>query len=201
MVNPMRGFLLLLLLGATASSAQDMLRTELSQSEDLKKLNALIPHNWSMRIEDNKLIITSAELYWTYNASNMPYSSSEQDMEAYVKEIGHQTKYEVYLEFENRWSDAKIQSMRVENDKIYQKIDSLKKKYRESWKPRNQKFLKELEELKRKIQRLPDFNTERYSIFMSDNIPEVYQIWHDDTVMRDKPYRFREMVKELLSQK
>lgn len=177
-----------------------MTTQELLDSDEARKIKSGIPADWKMEADAEKLVIRSAEVYRIYNASNMPYLMTDREMERYVREHGRETQYELYLMFEHRWTDAKIRKVKSENDKVHRAISLLHEQHKQYWKPRDEEFNRELERLGRKIQKIPDFNTKKYSIVMSDNVHEPYRLWHKESDIMERPYRTKERLKEIFTQ-
>ena len=164
------------------------------QDSVLKKVQSQLPKNWSMKIQKDELIVECSEPVWVLfeNQINAPLDleSQEKRIER-IKKYGHETKARLTFRCESKWSDAKIEQTKKDNDLVYKKMDALIDKYNirhlmdknlnskdgDLFIPKNSDDKKRIKdyyaaknEVEKELKKLPDYNTEKYSLFLIDTI-------------------------------
>jgi hypothetical protein len=155
----------------------------------LAKLQAELKDNWEMKISNDSLIIESRNYIWIdfYNSAGVPVDDPEYDKytDDYLQKNGRKTKMIKILSMQPKWDSVQIKKVIAENKKIGEEMDSLIFKYDLShvkrsfrydeeliWnatdkeQERFEEYKKEKETLRKKIQGLPIYNSEKYSLFI-----------------------------------
>jgi hypothetical protein len=161
--------------------------------EIYQRIKNIQSKRWNIEEKENKFIIALTDSIWFYNPINMPFFKDDAGFSKYAKSGGFKGIYELYLEYEEKWSPQNLADTENKNELIKQKLAKLPEKYNiahlshkfdsyignsDEEKERIKKYEREKEVLGKKLTRLPDFHTNNYSIFISDNRPfEFYQIW------------------------
>jgi hypothetical protein len=154
----------------------------------LEKLKNSLPKGWTMKIENDKLVIKCKEqVYLLYeNKINAPKESeTSEQREDKFKKYGKLVNSQFVFILKNKLSDKEIEGIKSDNKKIYTSISELQKKLKEipvSWKdgnywPRNKEeeimvsdFEKEKSKLESKIIKLPDYQSEKYALYLESEI-------------------------------
>jgi hypothetical protein len=158
----------------------------------LKQISLKIPANWKIVVDKDRIIFErNDQVYSLYeNMINAPISMETEDERAMrIKKFGTKKKTQIVYEFEPKWNAKRLQNVKVQDHLIYNKINGLIKKYKiehlyndmlsskgkdffnkgtDEENIRVEKYKKEKQKLHAKIIKLPDFNTEKYSLFFID---------------------------------
>jgi hypothetical protein len=183
--------LILLILSTCTLYNCDKRRENLN--EIYAKISDLDPEVWRVEHHENSLVIILKDSVWTYNPINMPPFFDDDEFIDYVKGYGFKIRYELNLEYVEKWSEGKLVDIERKNEVIRKEIAALPKKYSidhlshkfdsyiggtDEERERVKKYEEEREQLEKKLETTPDFHTMSYSIFLSDNRPFwFYQIW------------------------
>jgi len=177
--------------------------------EVYQRIKDIVPKNWKVEEQGNKFVIIRNESVWFYNPINMPPFLEEKEFEDYVKKWGNKGQYELYLEYVDKWSEEKTTGLTRKNDSIYTEIQNLPEKCKISHlshkfdsyigntdeeKKRVKEYEKIKENLESEIQRVPDFNTENFSIFISDNTLWPFDIYPLEA--SQEIFNFEEQIKK-----
>lgn len=164
----------------------------------LLQLKTEIQADWNFQKANSDLMIESKTDVWIdfYNSAGVPHDDPElkKFTPEYLQEKGRKTKLLVRFRLEEKWSEAKKQSVIGFNRKIEKEIQGLLEKHKIShvkrssrygeelfWgaspeeKVRIENYRKEKEKLIKTKIILPDYNSENYSFFV------VYKTWNYST--------------------
>jgi hypothetical protein len=154
----------------------------------LKEIKKILPENWSLKIEKNKLLITcSSPIYVIFeNKINAPINiESTEQKQARFKKYGKLVQAQFVFILESRIPDKEIKRMHSENDKISAAINQLRNKLKNipishkdgSYRPQNEEeaklvsdYEKEKAQMEYKIMKLPDYQTEKYALYLESEI-------------------------------
>jgi hypothetical protein len=184
-------------------------------SDDYKKISKIIPEGWEIIIQGNKIDITSKDTFWFYNILNIDVKNTE-ELEKFAKEYGNPRRYKIVLEFEQRWTDEKLNKAKENRDIIKQNINNLPEKLKivhlqptkgpsyfksetEMEKKKVRQFERERKELEEELSicKVPDFNTKRHSIFISNN-KKWYELIYPYS---EEPYLLERNIRNMFSNK
>jgi hypothetical protein len=155
----------------------------------LAKLQTILKDDWDMKISNDTLIIESKNYIWIdfYNSAGVPFDDPEYKKytDDYLQKNGRKTKMIIQLGMQNKWDSLQIKKVIAENKKIGEHADSLIYKYKLShlqrtyrydeeliWnatdkeQERFEEYKKEKETLLKTIKQLPEYNSEKYSLFL-----------------------------------
>lgn len=170
----------------------------------LKKIFEFIPKGWAISVNNDQLVFERADsvLILTedrYNDQNLKKTKFEKTER--IKSLGKKGKSRIVLRFENIWSPEKILAGKNVASFIYQDLKKLPAKYgitnlydttlstrensvytgvSEKEKKQVEKYEKAKKELLLNFVQLPNFNTEKYSFFITsksgfnDNTHSIY---------------------------
>jgi hypothetical protein len=169
-------------------------KSALLEPREKEQLMGLLGSNWSIAEKGERLIITSKEKMWFYNAVSLPYMEGK-ELVKYIKSSGRRDWYEIKLLFVAKWDRKRWNMAREKNDKIWEKISGLPKKHGLTHLTRNKmnSFFPETDQDKVKIQAyekerrglketlivLPDYHSARHSIHRSDNRMGFEAVWSE----------------------
>ncbi len=149
-----------------------------------------LPENWSFSTEGDLFIISCKDSAWVLseNRINAPMEKKEV-MEARVKQFGKKVMPRIVIEYHEKWDADKIQLSAIKNAAIDDEVRELPEKYHITglldsalsgkfgavYTPKNDKDRKLLQQyenerenlLKKKIV-MPDFHSEKYSLFIRE---------------------------------
>ena len=182
-------------------------------SDDYKKISKIIPEGWEIIIQGNKINITSKDTFWFYNILNIDVKSTE-ELEEFAKEYGNPRRYKIVLDFKQRWTDEKLDKAKKNRDMIKQNINNLPEKLNishleptkgpfyfrgetEEERKKVQQFERERKELEEELSicEVPDFNTKRHSIFISNN-KKWYELIYPYS---EEPYLLEKNIRNMFS--
>jgi hypothetical protein len=157
----------------------------------LKKLKNQLPANWSMRIENERLIVKRNEPAYQQitNLINAPAAlikKEQQEKQTIAKKEGIEVFCTFVFQLETRWFPERLEQARNTNKSIDREISQLSKKYNitnlynrasktveglyrgktAEEKRRIDAFEKEKKELEKKWVRLPDYVSRDYCLFL-----------------------------------
>jgi hypothetical protein len=161
-----------------------------------------LPAGWVFTADKGDFIIFRKDsvLILSENRINAPLENKEVKLN-HIKEFGVKTQAKVIIHYENKWDFLRIQEAQIKNASIMDEIQKLPEKMKitslldsklsRKGKPvytaKNEKdqlcisnYYKEEERLEKKIVKLPDFNSQLYSLFIvsedgkEDNMHYVY---------------------------
>jgi|WetSurMetagenome_2_1015567.scaffolds.fasta_scaffold226266_2 hypothetical protein len=147
-----------------------------------------IPKNWVFTADSNHFTITCTDTVWVLdeNRINAPFEKKE-DQIARIKNNGKRIVPEIVLQYVNKWTPDQIQQANIHNAIYDDEIHKLPKKLNieclrdkklsgknatiytptnEQEKKRIEQYEIELTRLQDKKIRLPDFHSEKYSLFI-----------------------------------
>lgn len=147
-----------------------------------------MPKGWSFNAVGDKFILTSPDTVWVLeeNRNNAPVEKKE-DLIKRIKESGIRVIPEIVIRYEDKWTPDKIQQSLIQNAAIDNEIAGLPEKYNITqlfdkklssknhtvYTATNEKekglivqFEKEKSSLLAKKVILPDFHTQKYSLFL-----------------------------------
>ena len=152
-------------------------------------------------IYQDRIIITSKNLYWFYVAVSLPLMD-EDEFIRYVKNSGRQDYYEITLIFVEKWTMEKYQEAKIHNQAIWEELDKLPEKYGVAHLSPNKmgSFFPDSEEDKEKIKKydqeykvlmaqlieIPSHHSTNYSIFFRDNTIGFEWIWSEEELINSK---------------
>jgi hypothetical protein len=152
------------------------------------KILHYLPKGWFIYEKENQLIFEKQDTVWVLNENHKNASSSIETKEekiARIKKSGKPDKSKIIYQFEKKWSQEKIKQELIENDTLYKEIRRLPKKYNiedlrdkvlssrqgdvyvgktDKEKQSINLYEKEKILLMKKVNQVPDFNTENFSI-------------------------------------
>lgn len=179
-------------------------------NEIYAKISDLDSEIWKLEQHENTLVIVLLDSVWTYNPINMQAFIDEKEFEGYVKTYGFKVRYELSLEYVEKWSEGKIIDIERKNEAIRKEIATLPEKHKidhlshkfdsyiggtDEERIRVKRYEEEKEQLEQKLHKVPDFNTKSYSVFISDNRPYwFYQIW--PTEVSAEVYQLEEKIRK-----
>jgi hypothetical protein len=147
---------------------------------------------WTMSDLGDKIILETKTRCWFYNAVSLPIMD-EQELTRYIKESGRKEYYQITLLFVPRWSEEKLTGAREHNDQIQAAIAALPEKLglthltpnkensffpeSETDKPKIKKYEEERARLEVELVPIPEYYSERYSIFWQDNRLGFEAVW------------------------
>jgi len=154
----------------------------------LVELKKILPKNWSLKIENEKLVITCSEMVYSLfenkiNALNNNETSLQK--EERFKKYGKRINPQFVFELKNKLSEKDINKIKSENNKINTAIAELQKKLKEipmsrkdgNYLPRNKDeerivadYEKERSNLESKWMELPDYQTEKHALYLESEI-------------------------------
>ncbi|MBU0489847.1 MAG: hypothetical protein KKA07_00110 [Bacteroidetes bacterium] len=176
--------------GAFAQNEKVADTTDLIAGDNILSIirNAL-PAGWSMRIEQQKIIVERKDSVWVLLENRLNSLVTKMDKEKKEEEIKARGKrtasYVIYL-FEEKWSIEKVEDARQNNSKLCNELRALPKKYgvenlrdaelstkehsvyagkTDEEKKNVEGFEKEKFEIEAKIIKLPNYHTTHYSIY------------------------------------
>lgn len=202
---PITLLLCIILTGCTLYSKNDISQ---KTNKIYQTVQSVLPNGWSISAEENKLIVGRDEKVWFYNQINMPAFLGEKELENFAKSMNFASRYEIYIDYTDRWSDEKLKSVTEANKAIQTEMANLPEKHNltnlinkfdeyigsnEEEQKRVEAYEKEKSELEAKVQKLPDFNTNEYSIFISTNQSWSSGIW--PTKAGEEIYKTEELIK------
>lgn len=145
-----------------------------------------IPEGWTFIASGDTFIIRSCDTAWVLeeNRINVPREDNEKRIQRILAK-GKRIIPEILIKYEVKWSLDKIQQAKIFNTSIENKIQQLEKKYNIDqiekkvskngieYFPINEKenklldaYYKEKEELTTKKINIPDFHTQKYSLYI-----------------------------------
>lgn len=187
----------------------------------LEKLANNLPKNWSFSLNNENLILTRNEPVWIEfeNRINAPVIINDATKKR-TSPSGKETICKIVYHLEKKWSDEKLKQIEEEKNTLLKQINDLPKQFnitklydaflsskgRPTYVGRNQAEKKQVADYEKKkieledqIPVLPDFTTEKYSLFLeSDNCA------HDEFTTISPPeaseeiFQTREKIHELL---
>lgn len=171
------------------------LQSPLITKPEYKRLMETAGSDWDVKFEDHEIIITSKVPCWFFIAVSLPVMEPDQFV-SYVKGSGRQDYYEIHLHFVSKWDEEKTSAAETHNEKIWEEIISLPEKHgvahlmqtkTNSYLPETEEdekrvaeYDKEYETLLEQLIRMPDFQSEKYSIFINDNKIGFEGVWNED---------------------
>jgi hypothetical protein len=184
-------FLLSLLVAINVSANADDAKI-IQGDKVLKALQASLPPNWSMRVENDKITFERNGEVWVLpeNQINAPLSlESEAERINRIKTQGTKIKTKLVYRFEAKWTDGKRKEAEKENSRITTEMGGLMNKYKvahlydemlsakgddffNEGTPAEEKRINEYKKakvsLEIKLIKFPDADTEKYSLFFSE---------------------------------
>jgi hypothetical protein len=147
-----------------------------------------IPAGWGFKEDSGLFIIQRNDSIWqlTENTVNVPFEKKEDRMKR-IQANGVKTVSKIMIRYENKWDFLKFQEADINNASIYNEIRQLPNKMgvsalkdtklsrkgnivytpvTEADKIRISTYYKEKEGLENKIIKVPDHNTQKYSLFI-----------------------------------
>jgi hypothetical protein len=191
----------------------------------LMKLKGLLPSGWSMIRQTDVLTIQREELVYVLyeNMINAPVSlETKEEREQRIIKNGKQERQKYVFSFCPKLSDDEIIKKKNFNDSINNLIFKLKEKHKvkelldkfasskgeeyytaktDEEKMRIEKYNSEKKQLAGELIRLPEFNTEKYSLYldMVIGISDEFHLVHPYEAS-DEMYKVREILYENLIQ-
>lgn len=188
----------------------------------LTKIKSSFSDKWEMFEKNGQLIIENNDFVWILfeNQINAPLNmEKEQEKIERIKKFGKKTRAQFTFSYENKWSKEKIQKTKNENDLIYKNINALAAKYNIShlyneslsrkgedfYIPTNQEeekriqeYQKEKSKLEGTLQKLPDYHTEKYSLFLISKVgcSDEFHIVYPEKISREM-YIIENLISEL----
>ncbi|MFA5403773.1 MAG: hypothetical protein WC358_02450, partial [Ignavibacteria bacterium] len=156
----------------------------------LSKVKSLLPDGWSILIYEKVLVIQKEELaYILYeNRINAPVSmESREDINKRILAKGKMIVPKYVFSYSPKLKQVEIETIKNQNDSLLQIINSLPKKYNieclldkfasskggehytgttDEEKDRIKEFEKEKKSLLENFKEFPDYNTEKYSLYL-----------------------------------
>jgi hypothetical protein len=154
----------------------------------LEELLKMLPKNWTLIIENEKLVITCSEKVYSLfeNKINALHNNETSlQKEDRFKKYGKMIHPQFVFELKNKLSEKEINKIKSENSKINTAIAELQKKLKEiptsrkdgNYWPRNKEeekivadYEKERSNLESKWIELPDYQTEKYALYLESEI-------------------------------
>jgi hypothetical protein len=195
--------LLIMLSGVFAQSSESEVSKEFYKSDGhLSIVINYIPKGWNFSASEHQFKITSPDTVWVLEEN--PVNAVAENKDAKIKRIkanGIRVVPEIIIRYEDKWSPDKIQQLKIQNAAIDDEINKLPKKYNivqlrdkklstknqtiytgnnEKEKGLIEQYNKEKSVLEAKKTILPDFHSDKYSLFITslkgniDNLHSVY---------------------------
>jgi hypothetical protein len=178
--------------GENRSVAKPPLLTE----EEYARLLEETGENWDVVIHAVEIVLTSKSKCWIYpDVMNLPPMTEAQAIQ-FVKLSGRKDYYRIYLLFVTKWDQEKINQAENQNIKISHAqnelavkhgVDHLTPKKLGSFFPETKEdeakiaaYEKEYQELEAQRIDVPDYQTENYSVFVSDNKLGSESVWSEE---------------------
>ncbi len=147
-----------------------------------------LPQGWTFRDSANFFIIQRADSIWELNENTSnTLKEKKDDRNARIRANGKKTVAKILIRYEKKWDFIKIQEASFNNTSIISQIASLEKKYdisklkdsklssksgivytpvTEDDTKRLQNYYKEKKDLEQKTMKIPDYSTEKFSLFI-----------------------------------
>jgi hypothetical protein len=188
----------------------------------LKKFESVLPEGWSIFIKDNQLLIERGDSIWILleNKINAPIDfSKREDKIERIKKYGKKNKSRLIYIFEDRWNKEKIVNVNHGNDAIRHEIAKLPEKFMivhlfnknlsrkgeeiyigttDDENERINKYYREKIRLEKNIIKLPDYQTEKYSLFFLSEIGsnnEFYTVFPNQA--SEEMYKIKNLMNEI----
>lgn len=206
------GSLCLMYLACVSCAGQDRSSVKIEEDALLRKLQASLPSSWSLKAEgSDSLIVRGSEPVWVLlgNRINAPMNlESDEERTKRIQTHGRKGNCELVFRCEAKWSSDKVQQAEAHNRAISDQLAKLPEKhdvarlldarlsrkgdeYFQTPTPEDEKrvgaYKKEREELQSKIVRLPDFNSEKHSLFLEskNGCEDEFHIVHPPEAARE----------------
>ena len=153
----------------------------------IDKIKSITPKVWTITENStNTILLTKSDSVRICNFINADISPNENYEEFIKTKIIGKIQYQLKYTFNKTLTNDDVKFIKTRNDsisKILKKlpykynIDNLSRKYddfipnNEKDKQNIEKFKSEKKEIMKLYKKLPDFNTKKYSIYISDNLP------------------------------
>jgi hypothetical protein len=147
-----------------------------------------IPTGWKFIEDSGTFIFQRIDLVWelSENTSNVPFEKKEDRIKRILAN-GKKTVSKIVIKYEDKWDFLKVQEASLNNTSVYNEISSLPQKYQitdlkdtrlsykskivftpktDADKKRISAYYNERMKLEGKIIKLPDQNTQKYSLFI-----------------------------------
>ncbi len=204
-----------------AEEYRDLLNKQLSEKEkniielkiDIDKIKSIAPKGWAVTGNStNTVLLTKPDSARICNFINTDKMLNDNYEEFIKTKIIGKIQYQLKYTFNKALTDDEIKSVKNLNDSVAEIIRSLPGKYNishlsrkyDDFIPHNEKNKQSIEKFKsekKKImklyKKLPDFNTEKYSVYISDNMP-----WYGSFCSKEteaKVYKLKNDIKEILT--
>ena len=111
----------------TPSSFSQTKKDGLDTSDLYKILNKQLPVAWEFQDDGQKITITYKKPVWVLSKNNLNLSvNGDQYQEKdRIKKEGQKVYLHIYLDYEKRWSQEKIQKVKQQNQLIYDELTTL----------------------------------------------------------------------------
>lgn len=200
-------------------------KSNFTNDKILNQVKEILPEGWFMSVKDDLLVIERTDSVWSYlenkmNADGSIYPVKEEDKLDYIKSSGRKIKCHFTYVIEKKWTDKKLMKVVQYNDSVYKEISGLDKKYglEELFKRPSKdgnytrymkseevinnfkKYNEEKKELQLAIKKVPDGNTEFYSLFFksSDGMEDAFTSIYPAAVSQEM-YIFKPKLDKLLN--
>ncbi|MDQ7824535.1 MAG: hypothetical protein RDV48_17160 [Candidatus Eremiobacteraeota bacterium] len=167
---------------------EDLVSVKHQDDPCLSAIAAALPAGWKLWIDEDRLMVERSDPVWVLagNRINAPAEKPE-EREARIRKYGKKALCGFIFRLEPRWSAEKLKSITAQNDKIKEALKALPEKYgiiklydaalsrkgepvyagkTEEEKKLVASFIKEQSTLSAAQQKLPDYETRWYSLFL-----------------------------------
>lgn len=199
-------FIALFLFAGLALTAQNDNNNDLKDDFVLMNVFKNIPAGWETYISDKLITIEKKDSVWLLNENWL--NNPREDKEIRNKRIiekGYKTKSAVKIAFEPKWSQEKVSETIKANKSYFNEINLLPSKYKieslstivkegksseiiyvpktKEDKKRLNDYNNEKESLEKLIRKIPDMNSEKYSLFIIEYkgcIDDMHYVYPND---------------------
>jgi hypothetical protein len=198
----MKHRLLLLLLFAAFSLPYSCVHssTKLLTDEEYAELTGAAGTGWKLIYYGDSIVLKSDDLYYFYSGVSLPPMSEEQ-LKEYAIESGRRDYYELTITFVQKWTREKIEDARKKNDELRIEQRGLQEKHGLGHLTRNKlnsffpeapedepkikAYEEDYERIQSELIRIPEYNSTKYSLFVTDNREGFEVAWSEDSVPPD----------------
>lgn len=180
---------------------------------DIDKIKSIAPKGWIVTGNStNTVLLTKPDSARICNFINTDAMLNDNYEEFIKTKIIGKIQYQLKYTFEKALTDDEIKSANNTNDSVYGIIKKLPDKYNiahlsrkyDDFIPHNEKdkqniekFKSEKDQIMKLYKKLPDFNTKKHSVYISENMP-----WYGSFCSKEteaKVYKLKNDIKEILT--
>lgn len=199
---------LLFLVACTSNptnKGQSATEVTIVHEKEFSNIKEIIPEGWSVKISAiNALVVIKSDSIGICNFVNSDLVP-ERNKEEWIKsKTTGKIQYQIEYTFKKKLSDLEIEAQKARNDSINNEINSLQHKHNLSHLSRKyddfipgnntdkkniRKYNNEKDALMKLYQKLPDYSTAKFDVYVSDNLPQHGSICIQDTEMEARDLR------------